>query len=198
MFKSNPYGLFSMPDIETDRLLLRRMTMKDAPDIFAYSRDPEVARHVLWTAQKQLSEAKEYVRFMLRRYRDDLPSSWGVIDKVSGKLIGTIGYMDYNEENASVEVGYSLAKWMWGKGLMTEALRAVIDYTFDVMDVNRIEAQHELDNPSSGRVMEKCGMVREGLLRQRLYNKGKFVDVALYCILHEDERPWKTEERRMG
>lgn len=193
MFRSNPYGVFSMPDIETKRLLLRRMTMKDAQDIFEYSRDPEVARHVLWSAQKHISEAKEYVRYMTKRYRDDLPSSWGIIDKESGKLVGTIGYMSLSEENASVEVGYSLARWLWGKGLMTEALRAVIDYTFDAMDINRIEAQHELLNPSSGRVMEKCGMTKEGVLRQRLYNKGKFVDVALYSILREDKRPWKKD-----
>lgn len=193
MFRSNPYGVFSMPDIETKRLLLRRMTMKDAQDIFEYSRDPEVAKHVLWSAQKHISEAKEYVRYMTKRYRDDLPSSWGIIDKESGKLIGTIGYMSLSEENASVEVGYSLARWLWGKGLMTEALRAVIDYTFDAMDINRIEAQHELLNPSSGRVMEKCGMTKEGVLRQRLYNKGKFVDVALYSILRGDKRAWRTD-----
>ena len=60
------------------------------------------------------------------------------------------------------------------------------------MDVNRIEAQHELDNPASGRVMEKCGMRKEGVLRQRLYNKGQFVDVALYAILRDDPRP-KTQ-----
>lgn len=192
MFKSNPYGMFSMPDIQTDRLLLRRITMKDAQDIFEYSRDEDVARYVLWNAQKNVSEAKDYVRFMLRLYRDDLPSSWGVIDRASGRLIGTIGYMAYSEENASVEVGYSLAKWMWGKGIATEALRAVIDYTFDTMDVNRIEAQHEIDNPASGRVMQKCAMVKEGVLRQRLYNKGKFVDVALYSILRVDARPWKN------
>ena len=193
MFRSNPYGVFSMPDIETKRLLLRRMTMKDAQDIFEYSRDPEVAKHVLWSAQKHISEAKEYVRYMTKRYRDDLPSSWGIIDKESGKLIGTIGYMSLSEENASVEVGYSLARWLWGKGLMTEALRAVIDYTFDAMDINRIKAQHELLNPSSGRVMEKCGMTKEGVLRQRLYNKGKFVDVALYSILRGDKRAWRTD-----
>ena len=76
---------------------------------------------------------------------------------------------------------------------MTEALRAVIDYTFDAMDVNRIEAQHEIDNPSSGRVMEKCGMVKEGVLRQRLYNKGEFKDVALYSILRGDKRMWKIQ-----
>ena len=194
MFKSNPYGMFSMPDIETERLLLRRMTMKDAQDIFEYSRDPEVARHVLWTAQKHISEAKDYIRYMTKRYRDDLPSSWGIIEKASGKLVGTIGYMALSEENASVEVGYSLARWLWGKGLTTEALRAVIDYTFDAMDINRIEAQHELTNPSSGRVMEKCGMKKEGVLRQRLYNKGRFVDVALYSILREDKRPWHAQE----
>lgn len=193
MFRSNPYGIFCMPDISTERLLLRRMTMKDAQDIFEYSRDPLVAQHVLWDAQRHISEAKEYVRYMNRRYRDDLPSSWGIIDKASGRLVGTIGYMMHSEENASVELGYSLARWVWGKGYATEALRAVIDYTFETMDVNRIEAQHEIDNPASGRVMEKCGMIKEGVLRQRLYNKGKFVDVALYSILRGDKRPWITE-----
>ena len=64
MFRSNPYGLFSMPDLSTERLLLRRMTMKDAQDVFEYSRDPEVARHVLWSAQKHISEAKDYIRYM--------------------------------------------------------------------------------------------------------------------------------------
>lgn len=186
MFTPNAYGLFSMPTLETERLILRRMTMKDAQDIFEYSRDPEVARHVLWDAQKNLGEAKEYCRFMMRRYRQDEPSSWGIIDKASGRLVGTIGYMEYREEHGSVEVGYSLARHMWNGGYMTEALRRVIAYTFEMMDINRIEAQHELTNPSSGRVMEKCGMNKEGVLRQRLYNKGKYVDVALYAILRSD------------
>ena len=79
---------------------------------------------------------------------------------------------------------------------MTEALARVIDYTFESMDINRIEAQHELDNPASGRVMEKCGMRKEGVLRQRLYNKGKFVDVALYAILKDDARPARRAPAR--
>ena len=125
---------------------------------------------------------------MLRRYRADEPSSWGIIDRQTRHLVGTIGYMDYSMDNASVEIGYSLARWLWNGGYMTEALARVIDYTFESMDINRIEAQHELDNPASGRVMEKCGMRKEGVLRQRLYNKGKFVDVALYAILKSDPR----------
>ena len=194
MFTPNEYGLFSMPTLETPRLTLRRMTMKDAKDVFEYSRDADVARHVLWSAQKDISEAKDYCRYMTRRYRADEPSSWGIVDKKTGRLVGTIGYMNYDMDNASVEIGYSLAKWMWNGGYMTEALRRVIDYTFDAMDINRIEAQHELDNPASGRVMEKCGMRREGVLRQRLYNKGKFVDVALYAILKDDARPARHQK----
>ena len=188
MLRSNPYGMFSMPTLETPRLILRRIAMRDAKDIFAYSCDVEVARHVLWSAQRSIAEAKEYCRYMMRRYRADEPSSWGVVEKATQRLVGTIGYMAFSEENASVEIGYSLARWCWNQGYATEALSRVIDYTFDAMDVNRIEAQHELDNPASGRVMEKCGMRREGVLRQRLYNKGKFVDVALWAILRGDPR----------
>ena len=188
MFTPNPYGLFSMPTLETPRLILRRIAMSDAKDIFAYSCDEEVARHVLWSAQKSVGEAKDYCRFMMRKYKNDEPSSWGIIEKSTGRLVGTIGFMDYSEDNASVEVGYSLARWLWNGGYMTEALSRVIDYAFDAMDINRIEAQHELTNPSSGRVMEKCGMRKEGVLRQRLYNKGKYVDVALYAILRCDWR----------
>lgn len=191
MFTPNPYGLFSMPTLETPRLILRRIAMSDAKDIFAYSCDEEVARHVLWTAQRSIGEAKEYCRFMMRKYRNDEPSSWGIIEKKTNKLVGTIGFMDYSEDNASVEVGYSLARWVWNCGYMTEALRRVIDYAFETMDLNRIEAQHEVTNPSSGRVMEKCGMKKEGVLRQRLYNKGKFVDVALYAIVRGDPRDWR-------
>lgn len=186
MFTPNAWGMFAMPTLETKRLILRRITMRDAKDVFEYSKDAEVARHVLWSAQKDISEAKDYCRFMMKRYRCDQPSSWGIIEKATGRLVGTIGYMDHNEDNATVEVGYSLARWLWNGGYMTEALRRVIAYTFDAMDINRIEAQHELDNPSSGRVMEKCGMFKEGVMRQRLYNKGRYVDVALYAILRED------------
>ena len=194
MFTPNAYGMFSMPRLETKRLILRRIAMRDAEDIFAYSRDEEVARHVLWSAQKDVGEAKDYCRFMMKRYRCDQPSSWGIIEKATGRLVGTIGYMDYNEDNATVEVGYSLARWLWNGGYMTEALSRVIGYTFENMDINRIEAQHELANPSSGRVMEKCGMKKEGGLRQRLYNKGRYVDVALYAVIREDYEKSKRHD----
>ena len=93
-----------------------------------------------------------------------------------------------SKENRSAEVGYSLSRDYWNQGIMTEALRAVIRFGFEELRLNRIEAQHELDNPASGQVMRHVGMQYEGTLRQRIKNKGRFVDVALYAILRGDPR----------
>lgn len=183
----SPADIFSnLPVLTTPRLTLRPMTMRDAADIYAYSRDPEVARHVLWDAHQSLSDSKAYLRYIIRQYREGAPSSYGIVLNATGRLVGTIGFMWYNQENKTAEVGYSLARSLWNNGLMTEALAAVLDMGFNELNLHRIEAQHESVNPASGRVMEKCGMRHEGRLRGRIFNKGRFVDVELYAILRDD------------
>ena len=182
----NAEMLIYMPDLMTPRLRLRKLNMRDAQDIYRYSRDPEVARHVLWEAHRSIGDSRAYLRYMLRRYRSHEPASWGIELIETGRIIGTIGFMWVQEDNAAAEVGYSLARDCWGRGFMTEALRAVIQYGFDHMSLNRIEAQHETTNPASGAVMRKCHMQHEGTLRSRLYNKGRYVDVELYAILRRD------------
>ena len=184
-----PGDLFArLPVLDTPRLTLRPMTMRDAQDIYDYSCDKEVARHVLWDAHRSVADSRAYLRYILRQYREGMPSSYGIVLKETGRLIGTIGFMWYHHENSTVEVGYSLARWLWNRGLMTEALQAVITMAFEELHVHRIEAMHDAANPASGRVMEKCGMKKEGLLRHRVFNKGRFVDVELYAILAEDRR----------
>lgn len=182
----NAEMMIYMPDLSTPRLRLRKLTMRDAQDIYRYSRDPEVARHVLWEAHRSIGDSRAYLRYMLRRYRGHEPASWGIEHLETGRIIGTIGFMWIQDDNAAAEVGYSLAREYWGRGLMTEALRAVLQYGFDGLSLNRIEAQHETDNPASGAVMRKCHMRHEGTLRSRLYNKGRYVDVELYAILRQD------------
>ena len=177
---------FPRSPIQTPRLTLRRVTMRDAQDMFEYSKDPEVAQHVLWDAHKSISESKAYIRYMLRKYRGGEPASWGIVETATGRLIGTIGYMWYQSDNNAAEVGYSLARDCWNKGYMTEALKAVLRYSFEEYGLNRVEAIHEVSNPASGAVMRKCGMKKEGTLRQKLYNKGRYVDVDLYAILRRE------------
>ena len=177
-----------MPDLQTPRLVLRKLQMRDAGDIFRYSRDTEVARHVLWEAHRSIGDSRAYLRYMLRKYRSHESASWGIELMENRRIIGTIGFMWIQSDNAAAEVGYSLSRDFWNYGIMTEARRAVIAHGFGSMNLNRIEAQHETTNPASGAVMRKCGMVREGTLRQRLYNKGRYVDVELYAILRRDYR----------
>jgi len=175
-----------LPVVETERLILRKMRMSDASDVYRYAKDPEVARHVLWEAHRSLWETRDYIRFLIYQYRNGDPGSWAITLRETGRVIGTIGYMNYHADNATVEVGYSLSREQWGKGLMTEALDAVIGETFRVLKLHRIEAMHFTDNPASGRVMEKCGMRHEGHMRERICCKGVFRDVEMWAILRRD------------
>ncbi|MBE5787089.1 MAG: GNAT family N-acetyltransferase [Clostridiales bacterium] len=185
LFQGN---FFRLPELETERLRLRPLRMSDARDMYAYARDPQVSRHVLWDAHENLGQSRQFLRASIRQYRMGMPGSFAIELKSSGRMIGTIGFMWVNAEHRSAEVGYSLGREYWNKGLMTEALRAVIGFGFDTMRLHRIEAQHDVANPASGRVMAHVGMVQEGILRHRVMNKGKYVDVAVYAILESDQR----------
>lgn len=184
-----------LPQIETSRLLLRRMTMRDAHDLYEYSQDPEVARFVLWSAHRSIWDTRAYIRYVLQQYRLGEPASWCIVDRETQKAVGTIGFMSFSPENSTVEVGYSLARSHWNRGLMTEALEAVLHEVFTILKLHRVEAQHFSANPSSGRVMEKCGMTHEGRLRQRIFNKGEFLDVEMWGMLRSDWLKRHPEDR---
>ena len=179
----------SLPVLETRRLRLRPLTMRDERDMYRYASDPEVSRHVLWDAHESPRDTRSALRSAIRQYRSGAPGSFAIERRSDRRMIGTIGFMWINCEHRSTEVGYSLARDCWNFGYATEALAAVLDFGFDTLGLHRIEAQHETDNPASGRVMEKCGMTLEGTLRGRVFNKGRFSDVRLYAILREDPRP---------
>jgi len=175
-----------LPTLQTQRLTLRPARMTDARDMYEYSRDPEVARHVLWDPHASILQTRWYLRSLIRQYRSGQPGTFVIELTEAQKVIGTIGLMWMQRENRSAEVGYSLSRAYWNRGLMTEALREMLRFCFDTLCLNRVEAQHETDNPASGAVMRHAGMRREGLLRQRIYNKGRYVDVELYAILRSD------------
>ena len=182
------FDLFSPmpPVLTTPRLTLRPVSRRDADDLFEYAQDDQVSRHVLWTAYRSRSEAVDYIRTVRRQYRSGFPGVFAIEYRENRKMIGTIGFMWINREYRSAEVGYSLNRSYWNRGIMTEALDEVLRYGFEQLRLNRIEAIHELDNPASGAVMRKCGMRYEGTLREKLFNKGRFVDVDLYAILRRN------------
>ena len=123
----NHLNLFSnLPTLRTARLTLRPARMSDAADLYEYSKDPEVARHVLWDAHTSIHQTRSYLRFLIRQYRAGQPSTFVIVWNENRKAIGTIGFMWMQQENRSAEVGYSLSRAYWNRGIMTEALQAVL------------------------------------------------------------------------
>ena len=146
-----------MPDLMTPRLRIRRLTMRDAQDIYRYSRDPEVARHVLWDAHRSIGDARAYLRYMLRRYRGHEPASWGIEYLETGRVIGTIGFMWIQDDNASAEVGYSLAREYWNQGIGTAMFETMISVAEKREGLLQLELEFIEGNARGRALYEKMG-----------------------------------------
>lgn len=173
--------------IETQRLILRRFTAEDSPAMFRnWASDPHVTEYLIWPAYTDESGVAEYLQSVAAQYKNPAFYEWAIVLKASNEPIGSIGCVRLREEIAAMELGYCLGRKWWRRGLVPEALQAVIHFLFTNTDVNRIEAKHDVRNPASGAVMKKCGMQYEGTLRQAArYNQG-LCDAALYSILREE------------
>ncbi len=180
-------ALANLPELETQRLLLRKMRPDDAAAMFAYSSDPEVARYVLWDAHRSIEDSEAFLLFAVEGYERGDFGGWGLVLKSSGAFIGTCGIdAGYAPEHARAEIGYVLSRDQWGRGLMPEAVRAVIRFGFARMGLNRLQARCIAENDASARVMEKAGMSYEGTLRESEYVKGAYRDMKLYSILRRE------------
>lgn len=177
--------------IETPRLLLRKIIRGDAEDLFeGWASDPEVARYVSWRAHKNIEMSRQLIGSWLKGHKRPHNYQWAIQLKETGRVVGDIAVVRKDLPTRTAAMGYCLSRSLWGRGLMTEALQAVLDYLFDQVGFNRIEAEHDTENPASGRVMAKAGMLFEGVRRQaRLDNQGNPVDVACYAILASDRSP---------
>jgi len=170
--------------IQTERLLLRKPRMEDSPAIFeSYAQDPEVTRYLVWRPHQNIRETKQFLLACGQLWRTGKDFAYAITLKKDDKLIGMFGL---HPMNLKVEVGYALARPYWGKGYMTEVLRAVIDWAFTQPDIFRVQAFCDVDNLGSARVMEKAGMQREGLLRRYVLHPNisdEPRDVYLYAIV---------------
>ncbi|UOQ44856.1 GNAT family N-acetyltransferase [Halobacillus salinarum] len=170
-----------VPVIETERLLLRKITIDDAEDMYVYASDEEVTKSVTWETHASLTDTIEFIETFIPRY--DAP--WGIELKENGKFIGTVHFVWWQPEHACAELGYVLSKDYWGRGLITEAVRAVISFGFDQLDLVRIQARCFVDNKGSERVMNKAGMSYEGISRKAMYVKGEHKDLKVYAVINE-------------
>ncbi|MCH3971486.1 MAG: GNAT family N-acetyltransferase [Oscillospiraceae bacterium] len=175
-------------DIETKRLLLRRFTIEDAPAMYCnWANDPQVTRYLTWQPHHSAAESERLLCVWVMLYAKPETYRWCIADKHTDEPIGCIDAVEQDRTNLCATAGYCLTRRLWGHGIMTEALTAMEDFLFSKGGYNRIQAFHNTQNPASGKVMQKSGMRREGILRQyHQNNQGRLVDVVLWSILRSE------------
>jgi len=179
-----------MTKLETERLVLRPFVVTDAEAMYRnWESDPEVMRFMGIEACNDMDEIHGRISNWMNYFHELGDSAWCVFAielKSDGEVIGAIDFAETNHEARSAEIGYRIGKAWWGKGYITEALKAVISYCFGVVGLNRLWANYDPRNPASGKVMLKAGMLYEGTARQCKIRGGELVDRIYYAILKED------------
>ncbi|MBQ9152101.1 MAG: GNAT family N-acetyltransferase [Clostridia bacterium] len=187
MKKDLIYRLFShIPTLETDRLTLRGMRVSDAPDMYEYARRPSVTEYLTWEPHASVEETRQYLTYVGQRYRTGDFYDWSVVDKESGHMIGTCGFTSFNCPADSAEIGYVLNPAYQGRGLGTEAVRRVLEFGFEELNLHRIEAHFIQGNDASRRLMERVGMTFEGFARESMKIKGKYRTIGTCAILRSE------------
>ncbi len=176
--------------LETDRLILRRFVKEDAEAMYKnWGSDPEVSKYMTWQTHSSEKDSKNAIKYFIKQYSDEKYYHWAIVLKENGdEPIGGIDVVLINEDISMVHMGYCIGKKWWHQGVTSEALKAVMDYLFDVVDVNRIESRHDTRNPNSGKVMMKCGMKYEGTMRSADRNNQGICDVSYYALLKSERK----------
>jgi [ribosomal protein S5]-alanine N-acetyltransferase len=174
-------------EIETERLLLRRFKIDDTEFVFNnWMSSEDVSHYLSCPFHKKIKSTKKVLKEWIEKYSENDFYLWAIVLKDINEPIGTIGLEDNYYDIGLVTVGYCIGKQWWHKGITSEALKAIIKFLFEEVNVNRIEGWHDPNNQNSGKVMIKCGMKFEGRLRQATKNNTGVCDYAVYSILAED------------
>jgi [ribosomal protein S5]-alanine N-acetyltransferase len=184
----NPMDLKALftpfPVLSTPRLILRALKPDDLNDLFEYASDPGIDQYVPWEHYKNIEEARENLDEFLADYERDGFGAWGIEHRADQRLIGIINFSRPHPINRRVEMGYTLSRAYWGQGLATEAVKVLIDFGFEKMNLVRIEAVVLPEHLASARVLEKSGMQFEGLLRSYQVWRNQPSDLCMYAIVN--------------
>jgi ribosomal-protein-alanine N-acetyltransferase len=172
--------------MRTPRLAFRKLSLEDEQAIFHYSSNPEVTQYVIFPTHRSLEDAQAFIKLNLEKYEKGQVACWAVTLCDTGELVGTADFCWWSLDQRKAEVGFCFAKEQWSKGYASEALMGLIKFGFMHMELHRIEARCFEENKASARVMEKAGMLHEGLMRDFIYVKGRYWNIHQYAILRDD------------
>ena len=167
------------PVIETKRLLLRKVLMDDADDVFVLRTNEDAMKYIKKPKLITVDDAKELIKKMNEPDR----IQWGITLPADNKIIGTIGYHKIDKDNYRAEVGYMLHPNHWNTGIMSEAIEKVISHGFNKMNLHSIEAVINRENENSRKVLQKFGFIKEAYFKENFFFEGKFFDSEVYSLV---------------
>ncbi len=188
MDNKTTFDFSEFPTLTTERLILREHRLSDAPDVLVFRSDPYVQRFN-GPVYESVTEAETSIKETLAAYKAKEYIGWAVTFKNSDTVLGGFGIYWWSRRHRRAEVGYDLARVYWGQGIASEALRAVLQFGFEQMNLNHIYAGTIADNHESVRLLERAGFHRDGLRRKWSWeDDGTFHDGALYSLLQDEFR----------
>lgn len=173
----------NFPVLETERLALRQLRLEDAADIYDYFSMDEVTMFYDLDSFTELKQAEDLIVYWNNRFNNIEAIRWGITLKSEDRIIGTCGFHNWAKKHYKAEIGYELSPNHWNKGYMTEVLEAVINFGFEELELNRIQALIHRDNVNSRKLLEKSNFREEGLLSEYYYKKNRYVDAVIFSIL---------------
>ncbi|TAG46418.1 MAG: N-acetyltransferase [Betaproteobacteria bacterium] len=173
------------PIIHTERLLLRLVRREDLPALFDVNSNPAVTQFLPYPAWQTMDDANVWYERTLTRQETGAAWQFAIVLQQTGLALGTCLLFNFDPSSRRAETGYVLGQAHWSKGYASEAMRGLIAYAFDTLDLRRLEAQINPNNVASCALIERLGFAREGLLRERFFDNGGFCDSAFYGLLRE-------------
>ena len=175
----------SFPNLETERLLLRRVNNNDIKEVLALRSNPETMKYIPRPLVKNDDEALEHIAMIETKIENNEGINWAITLKDNPKLIGVIGHYRIKPEHYRSEIGYMILPEFNGKGIVTEAVQEVVKYGFEAMQLHSIEAVIDPDNIASAKVLEKNNFVKEAHLKENEFYDGRFYDSVIYSLLNK-------------
>jgi len=172
------------PELTTDRLLLRKFSLADAPGVFQLRSNKETMKYINRPLTITMEEAEKWIQLLLDSLHANEGITWAITLKDQPENhIGNIGFWRIEKENYRAEIGYMLEPSLHGKGIMYEAMQEVLKYGFTVMHLHSVEAHLDPENIASAKLVEKAGFIKEGYFKENYFWNGRFSDTAIYSLL---------------
>ena len=177
------FNFTPFPVIETERLVLRRITNDDVNEVFELRSNPETMQYIPRPLVKTTQDALDHIAVIEEKIVLNEGINWGITLKNNSKLLGMIGFYRMQPENYRAEIGYMLSPKFHEKGFITEAVKRLITFGFNELKLHSIEAVIDPENIGSEKVLQKTGFIKEAHLKECQFYNGRFIDKVIYSLL---------------